>query len=282
MTTENQSPEHLISNSVLIDYSILNEADQTLHSLAQLLALTAMQALPAQADDSQANLLWNPDHHRLEGRSFAVAGQRLRLVVDLNTFSLHFVDEQEHTQAQFMAENRTPDEALRWWQSQMASWGVAITKPVNYTLTQEPVATQTPYQRPVGLPAWAYWRTVANRTLTTLNGVSGRESEVRVWPHHFDTGIYHSLPDATGQERAAIWAGYSIADSLSDAPYFYLSGYVRDQVIDFAAAPPLPVGTWRIAANWTGALLPVSFIRQATDVDLFLNETYRWLHQVVA
>lgn len=260
-------------------YTALNQADQTMHSLAQLLALTAMQWLPAQPDDSQANLGWNPAQDRLESRAFAVGDHTLRLVVDINLFTLCFLDEQEHTQAAFPIENRTPTDALIWWQSQMQAWGLTDLKPVNYHLSPEPVEAQTPYQRPDLLPAWGYWRTVANHAFATLNRETHQKSEVRLWPHHFDTGVYYSFHDTAGQERAAIWAGYAIADSLSDMPYFYLSGYGRGRSIDFRTAPLLPVGSWQITADWQGALLPISVISQPSEIDQFLEAAYGFLNR---
>lgn len=262
-------------------YTALNGADQTMHSLAQLAALTGMQWLPAQPDDSQANLLWNPAQDRLESRAFAVGGHTLRLVVDTNSFVFYFVDQHEQIRAAFPIENRTPTDALIWWQSQLRAWNLTSLKPVSYQLTNEPVQAQTPYKRPDGLPAWAHWRTAANQALTTLSYETKQKSEVRIWPHHFDTGVYYGFPDAAGQERAAIWAGYAIADSLSQTPYFYVSGYVRNQPIDVNTAPLLPVGLWRVTADWQGAIVPISAIEQPGDVDEFLQAAYGWLRRII-
>ena len=255
----------------------LNQADRVLHSLAQLIALTGTNCLPPQPDDSQANIGWNADLHRLEGRPFAVQDQSIRLTVDLPTFSLHFLDGADQPVASFRIENRAPAEAMAWWQTVLQGWNLTTAKPLNYQLGAAPVATETPYTRPQGLTDWANWRTTADEQLTILNALSGRESDVRIWPHHFDTGVYYSLPDETGTEQAAIWAGYGIADAVSSEPYFYLSGYNSRQAIDFSAATALTVGKWLVTPDWQGACLPVSDVAAPEQITRFFGESYAWL-----
>lgn len=135
----------------------LNLADKTLHCLAQLIALTGMQCLLQQADDSQTNMAWNYGLHWLEGRVF---------------------NAQQH-------------------------------------------------------------------------------------------------------ERAAIGAGYAIADSICPEPYFYLSGYHKRQPINFLNAPSLSAGEWRTGADWQGALLPISASLTPDRIDAFFRESYTWLHKLI-
>ena len=97
----------------------LNEADRTLHSLAQLIACTGITQLPTQPDDSQANLTWDPVRHRLEGRPFTWKDQPVRLSIDLPTFSMPFLNEANQPVASFAAENQTPADAITWWQTVM-------------------------------------------------------------------------------------------------------------------------------------------------------------------
>ena len=259
----------------------INQTDQTLHSLAQLLALTAMQWLPARPDDSHTNLIWNSHKNRLEGQPFTCKGQQIRLIIDMDAFALNFIDDRDNVLASFSPANRTPAHAMAWWKSQMQAWGIAEIRGLNYQLANDSVPAETVYEHPSGLADWAYWRTMANETLHTLTAWSGRNSEVRVWPHHFDTGVYYSLIDDSGQERAAIWAGYAIADSVCAEPYYYLSGYSRSQVVDMGQAPALKMGEWRNGPDWKGALLPVSSINNPAVVDDFFRESYRWVNSVV-
>ena len=255
----------------------LNEADRTLHSLAQLIALTGTNRLPAQSDDSQANIGWNKDRQRLEGRAFAHGEQLLRLVIDLPTFSLHFLDENDQPAASLMVEGKTPSDAGTWWRTLLQHWGFDTTKPVNYQLDAPPIPMETAYVRPAGLRDWANWRTVANEQLAILNAHNGRASDIRIWPHHFDTGVYYSISDESGAEQAAIWAGYSIADAVCAEPYFYLAGYNSRSPIDFGAATGLTVGQWLNTPDWQGACLPVSNAVEPEQITRFFGDSYAWV-----
>lgn len=135
------------------------------------------------------------------------------------------------------------------------------------------------YEQPAGLKQWAEWRTITTNQLRALNEWSGLTSEIRIWPHHFDTGIYYAQNDAHGQEKTAIWAGYALADSISDEPYFYLSGYKRDEQINLLEAPPLSTGEWRQTSDWTGALLSISQVTTNEQITAFFQESYAWLQR---
>jgi len=259
----------------------LNEADRILHSLAQLVALTGTNTLPHQPDDSQANIDWNADRQWLEGRAFVDDDQSLRLIIDLPTFSLYFLDGNDQPVASFAVQGKTPDEAAAWWQSVMQSWDFDTTKPLSYQLDSAPVPPETPYVRPAGLTEWANWRTIAHQQLTTLNEQSGRTSDIRIWPHHFDTGVYYSISDEAGHEKAAIWAGYAIADAVSAEPYFYLSGYNSRQPVGFSMAPALTSGEWLSRSDWQGAYLPVSGATDANKITDFFAESYAWLSEKI-
>jgi hypothetical protein len=260
----------------------LNETDRTLHSLSQLLARTGMQWLPAQPDDSQTNLNWNSDRQQLEGRSFVHNDRNVRAVLGMQPLTVLFIDDEEHVFASFSPENRTPDHALTWWTNQMQAWGITDLADLNYHLPDEHVARQTPYSQLPAIALWAQWRTLADTGLYALNDWSGRQSEVRIWPHHFDTGVYYPINGADGQEVAAIWAGYAIADSVCDEPYFYLSGYQKGQSIPFAEAPLLSAGEWRHTADWQGALLPIGEAGDEERINRFFRESYAWLDGIVS
>ncbi len=255
----------------------LNEADRVVHSLAQLLALTGTNLLPAQPDDSQANLNWNAEQQQLEGRLFEHNGQPVRLVVDLPSGSLHVLTADNQSVASFIIDGKTPDQARAWWKGVLQGWGLPTDKPLSYQLDHESISAQTPYAWPADLTPWVEWRTLANETLQTINEYTSRFSEVRIWPHHFDTGVYYSFPDEIGKEQAAIWAGYAIADVLSPEPYFYLAGYDTRKPVDFGIATKLGVGNWLVTPDWKGAFLSVSEAATSERIDQFFRESYDWL-----
>lgn len=123
---------------------------------------------------------------------------------------------------------------------------------------------------------------MAAAALNALTIRSGRKSGVKTWPHHFDTGVHYAIPDETGIERAAIWAGFAIADTVSSEPYFYLSDYARRQSIDFNGANGLTTGQWLVAPGWQGAYLPVSRATNSEWINRFFEESYAWVNAHVS
>ena len=102
------------------------------------------------------------------------------------------------------------------------------------------------------------------------------ESEIRIWPHHFDTGIYTMVSDNLG-----LGFGLAMKDALLGEAYFYISGYGAESPLEYQNLPNLSAGRWESGEQWKGAVLPLSdlpdssheeaiqvirsFIKEATD-----------------
>ena len=63
---------------------------------------------------------------------------------------------------------------------------------------------------------------------TLLNHFLQTNVEARIWPHHFDTGIY-AMPN----EDIGLGFGLAMNDGLVGEPYFYLAAYKSEGAIDF-------------------------------------------------
>ncbi len=106
----------------------------------------------------------------------------------------------------------------------------------------------------------------ANQACYDLLGYLQCESEVRIWPHHFDTGIYTPINDQLG-----IGFGLAMRDEMVGAPYLYFSAYgLNDHTLDYAEFEPLTNGHW-INQDWKGAVLPFDYF-QEEQIQLFLKE----------
>jgi hypothetical protein len=84
-----------------------------------------------------------------------------------------------------------------------------------------------------------------------------RPGRTRIWPHHFDTGIYVETHNKMG-----IVFGLAMSDTMVGEPYFYMSGYPASGKIEYKNLSDFSNGRWEIGKNWQGAVLPLSELRQ--------------------
>lgn len=95
-------------------------------------------------------------------------------------------------------------------------------------------------------------RILAQLVLEKFLNNQGLISEIRVWPHHFDTGAY-----ATTDKKLidAVGLGLAIPDAIVGEHYFYISGYKNNKAIDPGGMAPLVHGHWH-NKGFVGAVLP--------------------------
>jgi hypothetical protein len=80
------------------------------------------------------------------------------------------------------------------------------------------------------------------------------DSEVRVWPHHFDAGLLRVVAsDAQGNATQTIGAGLSPGDDQYAEPYWYVSPWPYPERAD--ALPPLSAGGHWHTSGFTAAIL---------------------------
>ena len=105
-------------------------------------------------------------------------------------------------------------------------------------------------------------RTVANNACTELLDQFAQESEIRVWPHNFDTGVYCNYDNGLEQ-----YAGYSPGDSeASESPYFYNGFYNNGEKVIPKDYPGLEDGFWE-TKQWGGAILQLSAFDRPTEFE---------------
>ena len=81
-------------------------------------------------------------------------------------------------------------------------------------------------------------------------GYLQKEGEIRIWPHHFDTGIY-----VMATKQLGLGFGLAMKDAMVGAPYFYLSGYNQENPVSYKNLNPLTHGKWETGEQWNGAVL---------------------------
>lgn len=260
-----------------------NQAEIAIHRVAQFLALTGINLIPKVADDSHTNLGWDAHRQAITGRYFELSNQTMRLTFLLKEQELCFETKEGQLVASISLTYSDHESLMMWWRMQLQELGVRkdLIESLHYDLpdTAEYKGTEiTDFE--AFIPIWSTLRTQANRVFQHLNTSKKLSSEIRIWPHHFDTGVYYPLQADTH----AIGAGMAMADTLQPEPYYYLYGWVKDQDLDFSDAPDLGKGEWLTAGAWKGAVLKVSEIEdlsQTEEVNQFLEVAFEFLNKQI-
>lgn len=118
----------------------------------------------------------------------------------------------------------------------------------------------------VSLTENANYRFNANLILSDFADQYNLLKEVKIWPHHFDTGFFIGLENnEKGELIKSVGLGFAIPDSMIDEPYYYLSFWSSDG--DFKPSKTeLNFGKWMMP-NWNGAILTISEINSALSAD---------------
>ncbi len=99
-----------------------------------------------------------------------------------------------------------------------------------------------------------------------VNKLLDVDGEIRIWPHHFDTGIY-----VLSRPGMHIGFGLAMADALSGSPYFYMAGYPTQDGLDYSKIPSLNTGRWEIGEHWNGAILPIPSIQKDSVEEMHIT-----------
>lgn len=233
------------------------------HLAAQYLATAGKSFLPHKKDDSHTNLGFSVADKSLLTWPLNASGTQLGL--NYNTFSL---DWKSRTTQSLSLKGKTHTEVVEWL-SNMAE-ASELEKPYRYNLHYS-----LPYTMADGevfelsstneVQELIRLRGLAQNILTTFLKDEKLESEVRVWPHHFDTGAFAHLHNGSGK---SVGLGLAIPDSMVNDFYFYISGYRGNTQLRTWAFKPLAKGTWK-NNGFKGAVLPASEITHEIGLDFF-------------
>ena len=251
------------------------KVDQRLHQLAQLLAKAGRTFVPKKDDDSHTSLSFDPMGQRilthpfgdnprslgfdLSNQSFMWVGPN-RWQIDLVKLAGQTIKELEDALAKILEESKFDSDDYR------EDLHFYIPDYKDLPTTFDPLDEQA-------LGEWMYYRRLANQVGNALLAYLQTSGAVRIWPHHFDTGVYTMVGGWIN-----IGYGFAPADGIVNTPYFYLSGHPNHGAIDYSKADQLSAGQWKTDGEWKGAVLPISdlpqrhamrvitkFVREATD-----------------
>ncbi|MFT4682545.1 MAG: hypothetical protein ACI8TS_001747 [Flavobacteriales bacterium] len=255
------------------------QCDQYMHQLTQLLARTNKAFQRAKPDDSHTNVFFEPLSNRIYGRRMMIPDSGLQFYPAIDVIESLFliVDSHGKTSESIPLTEKSFEETLLELAALWRKMGLdtlPFEQPLHYDIPVYPFANgalTSPAKE--NLETWLKLRSIANEALGTLESSFLAESKVRIWPHHFDTGVFLQVTDDEG-----IGAGLAMADEVCETPYFYLSGQLTKGDFDYGT-PQSKTGIWRLKGDWKGALLPATkeLMIDSREVYLWLNNTAKYI-----
>ena len=237
------------------------DTDERLHLLCQAIAKANRTYVPSREDDSHTNLFFDVLGDRIVGRGIDTPIGSIRLCLRLDDLHFAWLDRFGAMHHSEPAVGRTmPDieqalaHGLRQWKLDPSGFHDEL----HFEITEYPFNQERITALPeAGIAAWRGFRRLANAACWSLLGHLRAQGEPRIWPHHFDTGVYVEVPISPGKdEKLGIGFGLAMADPMVREPYAYLSAYPSAGSIAYDRLPALRRGRWETGPHWKGAVLP--------------------------
>jgi hypothetical protein len=215
-----------------------------MHLAAQYLAAAGISFVAKKEDDSHTNLGFDVPNCYMYTHPLSEAGDRLTL--NYSTFSIDWILGKEKTT--FSLNGKSHKEVVAWI-SETAS--AKLDRPYIYGFHYElPYTIDDNFVFKLDalkLKKLLQLRLVSQIALQQVVDEQKIISDVRVWPHHFDTGAFHV-------SEISIGFGMAPPDSLTENHYLYVSGYKGQDAVDVSNFAPLTLGEWK-NDGFKGAIL---------------------------
>jgi hypothetical protein len=258
-----------------------NKTDQELHLLCQTIAKANRTYVPPKPDDSHTNLYFNALNSRIEGRWINNSLENLLLTLNLELQQFEWLNETKECLQSVTIIGRTVADIENELAGKLEVLNLkpqGFTDELHFEIPNYPFAPD-PFVA-IGhadMKEWQSYRNLANELSAKVLAALKLESEIRIWPHHFDTGIYVQLENNIG-----LGFGLAMEDSMAGAPYFYMSGYPEYGSLVYNNLPELTSGRWETGENWQGAILPLknlsndSYEGNKNAIDGYLSKSIEW------
>lgn len=254
--------------------------DQHIHLLCQALAKINRNFVPEKEDFSHSTLSFDALGKRIVSRWIKTKKGTFVFALNLIDFSYNWLDASYQIIKEYTIAGKTSKQLEVEIISGFERIGMGkdgLTKKLKYKIPDYPFKNKSfhPFEKQA-LKNWMFYRNMANEAGFRFLKYLLTDDEIRIWPHHFDTGVYKEVEDKIG-----MGFGLAAQDSLVDSPYFYLSGYPLTGQLSFTNLPTLKFGRWD-TGEWNGAVLPLSDIDHLSDiekriaVDEFIKSTLYW------
>ena len=236
--------------------------EKQMHLAAQYLAAAGISFLEKESDDSHTNLGFNIENGCLSTHTLSEKGDVLCL--NYKSFTLEWKSNQETKT--FSLDGATHAEVLKWLTDTSKAF---LNKTYQYKFHYDlPYAIDDAFTFKLAdvskLKALMNLRVLAQLVLENIDKQYNLNTSIRIWPHHFDTGIYSALPNSD----ITIGLGLAIPDSICNNHYLYISGYKNGNTMDTSKLSKLESGEWK-SNGFTGAILDTNTIVESQGVAFF-------------
>ncbi|TMU50883.1 hypothetical protein [Flagellimonas algicola] len=242
---------------------------QQLHLATQYLATAGISFLEKKADDSHTNLGFSMEKARLETWPLDSTGTQLCL--NYRKFALEWTSEEELSLA---LNGKTHEEVVAWLKKTAEQLGLPSYRfDLHYSLPYSMDENfKFEFSNADQVAHLIQSRTLVQQALASFLEKEDLGSEIRIWPHHFDTGAFTALNDGSGK---SIGLGMAIPDTLVDDLYLYISGYRGHDALRTWAFKSLTRGKW-VNDAFKGAVLPLSGLTKDIAVQFFQEALARY------
>ncbi len=251
-----------------------NKTDQQIHLICQLIAKVNRSLVPQKEDDCHTNLYFDALGNRIYGRWFSINSVKFILFFDLMQQAISLENQDYQITESVDIKDKTIATIENEISQLLKSHGAessTLMAPLHFEIPKYSFANDVIKGfSDEEIKKWTHYRALANQACYDLLGHLQLESEVRIWPHHFDTGIYTEINDKIG-----IGFGLAMQDDMVDEPYLYFSVYgLNGHEVNYNNIQSLKTGYW-IVDNWKGSVLKMSKINPKA-IHSFLLETVNW------
>lgn len=232
-----------------------NNTDQIIHQLAQTLTKFNRSYASPKQDDSHTNLALDTIADRLLGRWVSTAAGDRIMGLCLKEFRFKIYSRTWEVLGETEIEGVTQEALEKNLEGILSQIGFSthgFRAPLHfeippYSFSKSPFSAITK----TDIAKWMEHRALASEACQWLLTHLQLSGEIRIWPHHFDTGIY---VEPTAQ--IGFGFGLTMKDKMVGSPYYYFSAYgLQDNKIDYQSLSALGHGKWLIEENWKGAIL---------------------------
>lgn len=240
----------------------MDTIEKQIHLASQYLAAAGISFLNKEEDDSHTNLRFDTDGGYLETHSFS--SENDRLILHYKIFSLEWRSNQGATF--FKLDGATHKEVVNWISDTSRTfldkeYVYKFHYDLPYAINNASIFKIIDVER---LSELMHLRILTQFILEKIDSHYKLNTPIRIWPHHFDTGLYSEISNSD----ITIGLGLAIPDTICDTHYLYITGYKSGSVIDTSSFTKLSIGKWEYE-GFVGAILNADGISESEGVNFF-------------